>query len=212
MPVYKRTKMCAECPFRADAPRGWLGPLTVEDLMKTVHGPTKIGSGYVGDVGDLVCHMDLAHLPKELTPEQIIEQGQMCVGMVRYTNSVFKRSRRPELEAFQDLLETVKDVPTIPRWKLEEYHTLTMATKKTGRVAAKSSCRVTFKKDEASRTEKYDILLNGEKVGHIRSRGPKLYYYRAEVGDFTTNTSNDLKSLKDCKASAKKFCQDYSNS
>jgi hypothetical protein len=204
MPVYKRTKMCAECPFRADAPRGWLGPLTVEDLMKTVHGATKIGPTYVGDMGDMICHMDLLSLPKKLTQDQIIEQGQMCVGMVRYTNSICKRSRRPELAEFQDKLSQVEDVPTIPPGKLREYHTL-----ETGE---KTACRVTFKKDTASRTEKYDILLNGEKVGHIRNRGPRLYYYRAEVGDFTTNTSNDLKSLKDCKAAAKKFCQDYSNS
>lgn len=207
MPVYKRTKMCAECPFRADAPRGWLGPLTVEDLLKTVHGPTKIGSSYVGDIGDLVCHMDLAHLPKNLTPDQILEQGQMCVGMVRYANSIIKRAHRPDLAEFQDRLCQVKDDPTIPPGKLAEYHTLSMATKKASRVTLKPPSRVTFSQTGSVKDQEFDIKINGTYVGKLARLSKTQYYYYATVGEAKVNTHGQPQGLEDCKASAKKFCK-----
>jgi hypothetical protein len=132
MPVFKRKKMCDECPFRADAVRGWLGPLTVDDLMKFVHGPTEIVPGsYVGDVGELICHKDIARLQDAgAEGEEISERGNMCVGMIRYTNSVMKEARDPDVRAFQHACKKVKDDPVIPQFRLKEYHTLTPIAKK----------------------------------------------------------------------------------
>ena len=201
MPTFKRKKMCAECPFRLGAARGYLGPLTVEDLLKTVHGPEKIGTGYVGDVGELICHMDIATLKDSgSTDREIHKQGQMCVGMVRYTNSVFKRARDEEFGKFQDELRKVPDDPVIPAGKLECYHTL-----------EKKPCRVTFRSVGPVRGERFDVRLNGEPVGQIRPMplGEPGYYFSLRVSGSSTNTTCD--DVAACKEGARKFCQDNIN-
>jgi hypothetical protein len=130
MPVYERTKMCAECPFRAKAIKGWLGPLTIDDLEQSVHG-VKIGGAFVGDLGEIVCHMEIDRMQDEMNEQgepidddRIAEEGQQCVGMIRYANSLCKRSRVREVRDFQATVKATPDEPTIPPFKLREHHTL----------------------------------------------------------------------------------------
>jgi hypothetical protein len=131
MPTYKRKTMCDECPFRANAMRGWLGPLTVDDLEKTVHGPIP----GIGDLGDMICHPEIKRLAdRGLDQDEILEQGQMCVGMIRYANSVCKSARRPEMQAFQEAVSKVPDQPLIPPFKLREHHTPPARKQKRARV------------------------------------------------------------------------------
>lgn len=120
MPVYKRKKMCSECPFAANALRGYLGPMTVDDLEKSVHGPIP----GIGDLGDMICHISIDQLRKKgiKTDEQTLAKGQQCVGMIRYANSVHKQARREEVLKFQKAVKETKDRPTIPPFKLREYH------------------------------------------------------------------------------------------
>lgn len=124
MPVYERLKMCKECPFRANAPPGWLGPLTVDDLLQTVHGPYIPGTKvHVGDIGHMICHVDIARLAaKGLDDDQILEQGQQCVGAIRYANSACKDARDPEVLDFQERVAATPDQPVIPARMLREYH------------------------------------------------------------------------------------------
>jgi hypothetical protein len=129
MPTYKRAKMCNECPFRAKSARGWLGPLTIDDLEMSVHGPIKTAGGYLGDIGDLICHKDIAKLANVDSPANIHEQGQQCVGMIRYANAVGKLSCDPVICEFQKRLDGVKDVAVIPRGGLRDHHDISKAFK-----------------------------------------------------------------------------------
>lgn len=115
MPVYNQKKMCPECPFRKKAPKGWLGPWTIEDFKQFIHRE-----------GTFVCHVDVARLIDEgvTEDEEIDEAGEHCVGMLRYMNAVCKRSRDPEKAAAQDRVEEIEDQPIIPPFKFEEYHNL----------------------------------------------------------------------------------------
>lgn len=128
MPTYERMKMCSECPFRANAAPGWLGPLTIDDLEKAVHGPEVITTNdgmkiHLGDVGDMICHKSVAAMKRKKVPEkQMLRRGQQCVGMIRYANAVMKRAHRPEVREFQAAVEHVPDKPVIEAFKLREYH------------------------------------------------------------------------------------------
>lgn len=128
MPIYKRMKMCSECPFRANAAPGWLGPWTVDDLEKAVHGPEVITTNdgmkiHLGDVGDMICHMSAAAMKRKKVPEsQMLKRGQQCVGMIRYTNAVMKRAHRPKVCEYQAAVAHVPDKPIIKAFGLREYH------------------------------------------------------------------------------------------
>ncbi len=112
MTVFKRNKTCNECPFRADALPGWLGPLTIDEIETMVR-----------EDHDLVCHMDINRLMKKgLNEDQIAITGQHCVGLLRYMNSVCKLSRDPEKSAAQKLIRTIPDRPMIAAFKFREHH------------------------------------------------------------------------------------------
>lgn len=112
MPTYKRQTMCDECPFRATAPAGWLGPYTVQQMHDIVHKE-----------GDLICHKDVARLAKKGASKRKVEvAGQHCVGMLRYRSSVCKRGHDATQLAAQDALEVVPDQPTIPPFQFDNYH------------------------------------------------------------------------------------------
>lgn len=121
MTVYKRKKMCSECPFRAKAMNGWLGPWTVKDFEAMIHTTED----------HFVCHTDIDKLKENgCTDEQIEEEGQHCVGMLRYMTSVARRSRDPERLAAQKALESTKDQAIIPPFKFGEHHRKTPNAKK----------------------------------------------------------------------------------
>lgn len=113
MPTYKRRVMCAECPFRANAIKGWLGPSTPEQ----VNAATRSEEPYI-------CHVSMNALVAkgEDSPEELEELGQHCVGMARYRSSICKSSRDPEAFAFQQAVKTVPDKPVIPANKFLEHH------------------------------------------------------------------------------------------
>ena len=105
--------MCQECPFRANALKGWLGPYSIDDFEVMIRH----------DI-DLVCHIDIDKQPIGYTPAQITKHGQACVGMLRYMNSMFKQSRNPEKLKAQLKLKTVPDQPVIPANQFGVYHNL----------------------------------------------------------------------------------------
>lgn len=112
MPIFKRTKMCAECPFRKKAPPGWLGPWTVDEIEE-----------FLRFDGDFICHVEVKKLQsKGMTPPEIEINGQHCVGMLRYMNGSCKRSRGPEKYQAQKKLEKIEDQPVIEPWKFREHH------------------------------------------------------------------------------------------
>lgn len=124
MPTYERTRMCNECPFRACSPRGWLGPLTIEDLEDAVHGPRLPGTTcHVGDLGELICHKDVSkRMAAGEDEDEIAVDGQQCVGMIRYANSVCKLSHNAEVADYQRKLRSIEDQPVIAPFKLREHH------------------------------------------------------------------------------------------
>lgn len=135
MPTYERKTMCAECPFRKASIRGWLGPLTVDDLEQSVHG-VNMGGTFVGDLGEMICHMDIQRMRddaeswgEEIDDDVIAEEGQQCVGMIRYANSSCKRSKVRHVPDFQTAVKAVPDQDIIAPWKLREHHTLSKKTK-----------------------------------------------------------------------------------
>lgn len=101
MTTYRSTQMCAECPFRANALPGWLGPWTVDDIHNLVHR----------NESHMICHTRL-------------EQDQHCVGALRYMNSVCRQSHDEERLAAQRALREIPDQPLIPPFKFKEHHSL----------------------------------------------------------------------------------------
>lgn len=114
MPVLKRKKMCNECPFRACSRRGWLGPLTIDEVENMVDTD-----------GDLICHKDInKRMENGQTQEKVIEKGQHCVGILRYTNSMMKLSRDHEKAGWQKELKAIPDQSVIPARQFRDHHTI----------------------------------------------------------------------------------------
>ena len=112
MPSYRRKKMCKECPFRASAPSGWLGPWTIDEIEQIVQF----------DV-NLICHVAVANKQKRgLSNHEIGETGQHCVGMLRYMNSMCKLSRDPDKMNAQQKVRTVDDIPVIAPNGFRNHH------------------------------------------------------------------------------------------
>lgn len=114
MPIYERTRMCKECPFRLKAPRGWLGPWSVddiEDMLRFDH--------------EFICHLDVTRCQKlGMTSYEIRSRGHHCVGMLRYMNSMLRLSRDQQRARFQQTLKKRKDQPVLPPHGFREHHTL----------------------------------------------------------------------------------------
>jgi hypothetical protein len=128
MPVYKRTKMCSECPFRQQSTRGWLGPWTPEQL-EAIRRMDEV----------FICHREVAKLKGRpnlegdnceitdtdgLSDEAINARGQHCVGMLRYMNGMCQLSRDEEKRAAQRRLKEVADQPVLKVNTFIEHHTL----------------------------------------------------------------------------------------
>jgi len=106
--------MCSECPFRAKAPPGWLGPWTVDQLEGAIHAH---------GVCTFVCHLDIAARKKRKQSDSVIDRlGDHCVGFLRYMTAVFKLSRDSEQAAAQSRLEAIPDQPVIAPFKLRDHH------------------------------------------------------------------------------------------
>lgn len=112
MPVYKQTVMCAECPFRANSVKGWLGPATAQEVKDLVHGE-----------GFYFCHVDIDKKRAAGIPEDMQNDlTQHCVGFLRYRASVCKRGWDREQADAQDRLEGIPDAPIIAPFKFLEHH------------------------------------------------------------------------------------------
>lgn len=107
MPTYDRLTMCHECPFRAAAPAGWLGPWTVEDVLHMLRRDA-----------DFICHTDL----KRLDESEAQQRGQHCVGFLRYQRACKQLSRDPVKAAAQGLLDHTPDVPVLPMFSFGPHH------------------------------------------------------------------------------------------
>lgn len=135
MTQYTQTRMCSECPFRANAIPGWLGPHTVEHFHQMIHTTET----------HFICHVDVDRMVREgFTEKEQEEHGQHCVGMLRYMNTVIRYSRDPERAQRQDELKAFEDQPLIPPFKFAEYHKVSITdrlkkiSKKGGRRAKDS--------------------------------------------------------------------------
>lgn len=114
MPTFERKVMCEECPFRKKALPGWLGPHSIETIEKVVQSDEPF-----------ICHMSIAEAIEsgmEDGDEQIEEEGQHCVGMLRYRNAMCKKSRDPQVARVQNELREIPDVPVIEARKFREHH------------------------------------------------------------------------------------------
>lgn len=106
---------------------GWLGPDTIEAVMRKVHGE----AGYT-------CHMsvssELAGLPED---EAIvdIDNIEQCAGALMHANKTHKIYRNPELREHQ---ERVKDIPILGK-DFSEHHSVFGRKLKCKRKRKKSS-------------------------------------------------------------------------
>jgi hypothetical protein len=98
---------CRECPFRREAPKGWLGPWTVEEVHSTVQGE-----------GGLACHLDVGR-NGEGKP---IEFYRPCVGSLLHANKTCKAYRNPRLAELQKLLKGSKHQESVLGFEFKEYH------------------------------------------------------------------------------------------
>jgi hypothetical protein len=80
--ILKRKNPCKECPFRTTSPRTWLGPWTVDSILRQVHG----------DAG-LACHMSVAKIQKgspDISDEELMDKSHVCVGSVLHATKSCK--------------------------------------------------------------------------------------------------------------------------
>lgn len=118
MPSYARNKMCGECPFRADAAPGWLGPWSAEEIEEIVLTDQ-----------NFICHTDIDRMKEDgididdpLEKDIAMDLGQHCVGAMRYMNQHFKLSRDKKKAEAQQRLKAQQDQDVIPARKFVEYH------------------------------------------------------------------------------------------
>lgn len=89
MTVAKRTKMCAECPWRKTSSPGWLGVSTAQDFVVTNDRAE----------GDMPCHMQVDYSNpnwKDTLPE-----APTCVGGVQFNANTCKLPRDPAMREAQ---------------------------------------------------------------------------------------------------------------
>lgn len=106
-----KTKMCEQCPFRADAPRGWLGPHSPAQLNKIIHGETPFA-----------CHVDRQRFLDDVEVDVVVAGVEHCVGIMRYRDSVCKRPRDRDAALRQDLVADLPDDPIIPPFQFVAHH------------------------------------------------------------------------------------------
>lgn len=96
LPTVKHKRPCRECPFRREAPRGWLGGGTVDAWKQDLT---------VGDTA-FVCHMAEAE-----------NKRHFCAGsMIHYRNS-FKTPRNAVFATA--VMEYQPDKETVFQWSFE---------------------------------------------------------------------------------------------
>lgn len=109
---FTQRKMCAECPFRAAAAPGWLGPYSVEELAQAVHMD-----------GELACHVDVKKQHRKHGEDaDVSDVVQHCVGMLRYQRSVCKIPQNADQAAAGRRLVAIPDVPLIPPGQFQAHH------------------------------------------------------------------------------------------
>ena len=87
MTQFTKNVMCAECPFRANAPPGGLGNYTVDQLHALIHENNQ----------HLLCHMHVKEVlesytdddDEDVSADRLLDNwGEHCVGALRYMSSV----------------------------------------------------------------------------------------------------------------------------
>jgi hypothetical protein len=111
MPKYNQKKMCSDCPFRKKSIKGWLGPWTAEELQNMIHGENTF-----------ICHQEINDMSETYSKEEIEEDGEHCVGFLRYRNQVCKRSRDQNQLARQDELKEIDDQEVLGAFQLVDHH------------------------------------------------------------------------------------------
>jgi hypothetical protein len=112
MATFERKVMCDECPFRKASLRGWLGPHSIADIERVVQSDEPF-----------ICHEEIEEMAvRGYSDEEIIDEGQHCVGMLRYRNNMCKRSRDPEVSKVQVELRDIPDEDVISAGKFREHH------------------------------------------------------------------------------------------
>ena len=113
------TRVCKECPFSKNSPKGWLADYTVQDI-----------DNIMANEGLFPCHMLIPEeLGDKITQRDVrasIESGEMklCRG---YIESMIKSSKLPKYnEILRDAMlkvraEGLSDV-TMPIWDFNKYH------------------------------------------------------------------------------------------
>jgi agmatine/peptidylarginine deiminase len=112
MPRYTQSKMCNECPFRFNAPPGWLGPWKPDQIVQIIQQDE-----------NFICHKAINRILEKGGTEKDAEQkGQHCVGMLRYMNAMLKRSRNQQKAQRQTELKNIPDQDVINPPLFKPYH------------------------------------------------------------------------------------------
>lgn len=75
---------CDECPWRRDALRGWLGPLSAEEWVEVAHGELPIA-----------CHKTIKHADENGEGDWSDPGMRQCAGAAIYRSNVCKSPRDP---------------------------------------------------------------------------------------------------------------------
>lgn len=93
---YHLKKPCSECPFRREAPAGWLGPWTVFEILQVIGRSA------------FACHRTVTESFNEDQPGL-----ESCAGMAIFLNNNLEVSRNESNRRHQDLLKRSPHAKTV---------------------------------------------------------------------------------------------------
>lgn len=115
MSLIARKKMCGECPFKKDSPKGWLGGETVEDTLNAQQFEQLFS-----------CHKHRKDDTEE--NDKLIKEGKqpICKGFLLSAKLSAKMFGQAELKRLTNEMEITEQERenTLKRWEFREHHTL----------------------------------------------------------------------------------------
>lgn len=99
MPKLGRKTPCAECPWRRNSLRGWLGEDNPEDFYRA----------NITNEGAMPCHMQIDYEDPHWKETQLPD-ADLCAGSLIYFNNTNKRPRDPEIAQAVDAVGTSPQV------------------------------------------------------------------------------------------------------
>ena len=105
--------MCRECPWRKNAPAGWLGAASPEEFVSAMQGNQK-----------MPCHLTVDYDDPDWSEKlEDSNKSQYCIGALKATKALCKRPYdREHCEAIDEVAETNTEEILSPWGEFQDHH------------------------------------------------------------------------------------------